>query len=147
MTLENQGRKVGVISHVTEMTDAIQVQIKVVKGGGGASRIVVPGSDPIQVNPQSDLELSANTSGGKLSAAKPNNLDEVQAVATAILAILQRKAQQGNSKVSTTALRKEIGCPVKDFNAAQVLLGKKIVIDGRSLRLHSVNDFTLKECQ
>ena len=138
MTLENQGRKVGVISHVTEMTDAIQVQIKVVKGGGGASRIVVPGADPNQVNPQSDLELSANTLGVKPSAANPNNSDEVQAVATAIVAILQREAQQGKSKVSTTALRKEIGCYVKDFSAAQVLLGKKIVIDGRSLRLAEV---------
>ena len=37
--LEAQGRKVGVISHVTEMTDAIPVQIKVEKRRhGGASR-------------------------------------------------------------------------------------------------------------
>ncbi len=41
--LEAQGRKVGVISHVSEMTDAIPVQIRVEKGPGGASRVVVPG--------------------------------------------------------------------------------------------------------
>ena len=40
--LEAQGRKVGVISHVTEMADAIPVQIRVAKGPGGASRIVLP---------------------------------------------------------------------------------------------------------
>lgn len=44
MQLEAQGRKVGVISHVTEMTDAIPVQIRVVKGRGGASRIEIPGA-------------------------------------------------------------------------------------------------------
>ena len=39
--LESQGRKVGVISHVSEMVDAIPVQVRVVRGNGGASRIVV----------------------------------------------------------------------------------------------------------
>jgi DNA repair protein SbcC/Rad50 len=39
--LESQGRKVGVISHVSEMVDAIPVQVRVVRGPGGASRIVV----------------------------------------------------------------------------------------------------------
>ena len=39
--LEAQGRKVGVISHVSEMVDAIPVQVRVVRGPGGASRIVV----------------------------------------------------------------------------------------------------------
>lgn len=42
MQLESQGRKVGVISHVTTMTDAIPVQIKVAKGSSGASTIQVP---------------------------------------------------------------------------------------------------------
>ena len=134
--LESQGRKVGVISHVTEMTDAIPVQIRIEKcRSGGASRIVIPGADPNQVNPHSDLELCANTSGIKPLAANPDKSVEVQAVATAILAILQRELQQGMSKVSTTALRKEIGCYVNDFSAAQVLLGQKIILDGRSLRL------------
>jgi len=39
--LESQGRKVGVISHVSEMVDAIPTQVRVVRGPGGASRIVV----------------------------------------------------------------------------------------------------------
>lgn len=42
MQLESQGRKVGIISHVTTMTDAIPVQIKVAKGSSGASTIQVP---------------------------------------------------------------------------------------------------------
>jgi DNA repair protein SbcC/Rad50 len=42
MSLEAQGRKVGVISHVPEMADAIPVQIRVVKGRNGTSRIIVP---------------------------------------------------------------------------------------------------------
>jgi DNA repair protein SbcC/Rad50 len=46
MHLEAQGRKVGVISHVTEMADAIPVQIRVVRGRNGASRLVVPGQEP-----------------------------------------------------------------------------------------------------
>jgi exonuclease SbcC len=44
MSLEAQGRKVGIISHVPEMADAIPVQIRVVKGRNGASRIIVPGA-------------------------------------------------------------------------------------------------------
>lgn len=39
--LESQGRKVGVISHVSELVDAIPVQVRVVRSGSGASKIVV----------------------------------------------------------------------------------------------------------
>jgi exonuclease SbcC len=39
--LESQGRKVGVISHVGELVDAIPVQVRVVRSGWGASKIVV----------------------------------------------------------------------------------------------------------
>jgi exonuclease SbcC len=42
MRLEAQGRKVGVISHVAEMADAIPVQIRVEKGRHGASRVLAP---------------------------------------------------------------------------------------------------------
>jgi exonuclease SbcC len=45
MQLEAQGRKVGVISHVAEMADAIPVQIRVVKGRGGVSHLEMPGAD------------------------------------------------------------------------------------------------------
>ena len=41
--LHNQGRKVGVISHVQEMTDRISVQIKVSKENSGRSRVEVLG--------------------------------------------------------------------------------------------------------
>ncbi len=41
MQLESQGRKVGIISHVQEMTDAIPAQIVVRKGRRGTSHIIV----------------------------------------------------------------------------------------------------------
>jgi hypothetical protein len=140
--LESQGRKVGVISHVTEMTDAIPVQIKIEKRrSGGASRIVIPGADPEHVSPTTAFEAGVKTSAVKASSSvkssssESGNSEVAQSVAMAIVDILQRELLQGKQKVSTTALRKEIGCSVKDFGAAQDLLGPKIVIDGRSLRL------------
>ena len=36
--LQGQGRKVGVISHVAEMTERIPTQIQVIKGAGGHSK-------------------------------------------------------------------------------------------------------------
>ena len=121
----------GVISHVTEMTDAIPVQIRVEKRrSGGASRIVIPGADPDCVSPKTDFEATT-----KALSSKSEDSDEVRAVAATILNILKREQQLGNEKVSTTALRKEIGCKVKDFACAQVLLDGQIVVDGRSLRL------------
>jgi exonuclease SbcC len=41
--LQSQGRKVGVISHVGEMSDRIGVQILVQPQGQGRSRVVSPG--------------------------------------------------------------------------------------------------------
>ena len=41
--LRNTGRKVGVISHVQEMTERIPVQIRIVKGSGGKSKVLVTG--------------------------------------------------------------------------------------------------------
>ncbi len=128
MHLEAQGRKVGVISHVTEMTDAILVQIKVVKGRGGASRILVPGSvsDEFQ-EPQSALSTE-NSSADEVRITPAE-------IASRILAILQRAHAAGKSKVSTKAIRDEIGCDAQSLKAAQVDLGTKIFADGRSLRL------------
>lgn len=40
--LQGQGRKVGVISHVAEMTERIPVQIHIRKGAGGHSKVIVP---------------------------------------------------------------------------------------------------------
>jgi exonuclease SbcC len=41
--LQTQGRKIGIISHVTEMTERITVQIKVIKTSNGKSKIEVTG--------------------------------------------------------------------------------------------------------
>ncbi|KAA6340014.1 Nuclease SbcCD subunit C [termite gut metagenome] len=41
--LQNQGRKIGVISHVSEITERIHTQIKVVKSTNGKSRIEIIG--------------------------------------------------------------------------------------------------------
>lgn len=43
MHLEAQGRKVGIITHVTQMKDVIPVQIQVRRTRGGASAIHIPG--------------------------------------------------------------------------------------------------------
>ena len=40
-TLQGQGRKVGVISHVQEMTERIGTRVQVLRQGGGMSRVVV----------------------------------------------------------------------------------------------------------
>ncbi len=40
-SLQNQGRKIGVISHVTEMMDEISTKIKVEKMGNGKSKVLV----------------------------------------------------------------------------------------------------------
>lgn len=41
--LQTQGRKIGIISHVTEMTERITVQIQVLKSSNGRSRIKIMG--------------------------------------------------------------------------------------------------------
>ena len=41
--LQMQGRKIGVISHVAEMTERISAQIQIVKTGNGRSRVQVAG--------------------------------------------------------------------------------------------------------
>ena len=53
MQLEAQGRKVGVISHVPEMSDAIPVQIRVKRKRGGESQILIMGQQPLSVSVQS----------------------------------------------------------------------------------------------
>ncbi len=128
MHLEAQGRKVGVISHVTEMTDAIPVQIKVVKGRGGASRILVPGALP---ETTADLADSREIS----VSVKSSTADSPAQLASRLLLILQREQQAGRDKVSTKALRDELSCDATALKTAQHLLGEKIMIDGRSLRV------------
>jgi exonuclease SbcC len=123
MHLEAQGRKVGVISHVTEMTDAIPVQIKIVKGRSGASRLIVPGA-PIVVEEPVAAEI-----GEKPSDAA------VAEIERKILEILRREHAAGDGKVSTRALRDEIGCSKEEFTAARARLDGQVIADGRSLVL------------
>ncbi len=128
MHLEAQGRKVGVISHVTEMTDAIPVQIKVVKGRGGASRIVVPGASQDTLLDITPVEDSAST-------VVPASKESVTELATRLLSILERERGQGKDKVSLKSLRDELGCDQKQLSAAKKLLASQVVTDGRSLRI------------
>jgi exonuclease SbcC len=128
MHLEAQGRKVGVISHVTEMTDAIPVQIKVVKGRGGSSRIVVPGDQTsAQVNVSRDAEDAF---------AVAVRSDSPESLGNKIVALLQKEIQAGKDRVSSKSLRDELGCDPKSFKAAQAWLGERIIVDGRSLKLN-----------
>ena len=122
MHLEAQGRKVGVISHVTEMTDAIPVQIRVVKGRSGASRLIVPGAPAVTEEPVTE------------SAPVPVDAAAVE-IAGKILEILRREQAAGNPRVSTRALREEIGCEKEPFATARGLLDGQVVMDGRSLTL------------
>jgi energy-coupling factor transporter ATP-binding protein EcfA2 len=128
MHLEAQGRKVGVISHVTEMTDAIPVQIKVVKGRGGASRIVVPGDQT-----STEVELSAAVADASL---EPAQNDSPELLGNRLVALLQREMHAGKDRVSSKSLRDELGCDPKAFKAAQAWLGTRIIVDGRSLKLN-----------
>lgn len=120
MHLEAQGRKVGVISHVTEMADAIPVQIRVIKGRSGASRLIVPGA-PETVDSPTDREKEITATIGK--------------IAEQLLAILHREQAAGRPKISTRALREEIGCERADFNAARDALAGQVRLDGKSLSL------------
>jgi DNA repair protein SbcC/Rad50 len=126
MRLEAQGRKVGVISHVSEMADAIPVQIRVVKGRGGASKLVVPGSDEIP----EEAQIASN--------ARTGDSQEASECASKLMEVLRRESAAGNTRVSSRALREEIGCDAKIFNAARALLGVRILVEGRSISLNSV---------
>jgi DNA repair protein SbcC/Rad50 len=125
MHLEAQGRKVGVISHVAEMTDAIPVQIRVIKGRSGASRLVVPGA------------AEESTAAAATAGPSPEQLSSPAVADTAaqIIAILRREQAVGRNKVSTRALRDEIGCTLSAFNAARQSLTGETRSEGKSLLL------------
>lgn len=123
MHLESQGRKVGVISHVAEMTDAIPVQVRVVRRQGGAAVIQVQGAD---------VELTATD---EAAPAAPEVEVEIENLATRITEILRREQGSGSHKVSMYALRKELGCESRQLKAAQRLLDGRVTVEGRSLRL------------
>ena len=125
--LEAQGRKVGVISHIAEMTDAVPVQIHVMKKRGGASKIVVPGAD-VEFGQDVTSAETRNVTDGRRTF-------DTDSIAELILEILDRERQDGRNKVSNRALRTELGCGTEEFKAAQKLLDGQIKVDGRSLRL------------
>ncbi|MCH2212902.1 MAG: AAA family ATPase [Fuerstiella sp.] len=127
MHLEAQGRKVGVISHVTEMTDAIPVQVQVVKRKGGASKVVVPGAPGPAGLPVTSAAASLTTYEAPSS--------DIDLIAGRIVEILTRESQSGKVKVSMRALRSELGCGAGDFKAAQNLLQDQVTVESRSLRL------------
>ena len=124
MHLEAQGRKVGVISHVAEMTDAIPVQIRVVKGRSGASRLHVPGAP---APAEAEVRREENQPEEETAA--------VAEIAAQMLGILRREQAAGRVKISARALREEIGCGTSEFSAARDALLGQVRIDGRSLTL------------
>lgn len=114
MQLEAQGRKVGVISHVSEMADAIPVQIKVqIVGRTGTSRLILPGG----------------------VAEPPRDVTEVEATVTQLLSLLEKAQEKGDEKVSLVTLRRELGCDAGTLQAARNYLGPRVVTEGKSLRL------------
>ena len=130
MQLESQGRKVGVISHVTEMAEAIPVQIRVVKGQGGASRLQVPGAAP------SAPEEESPPPATKTVKPKTDIPDEAIAeISARLLGLLQREKAACRTPVSLTSLRKELGCDANIFTAARTALGDQVITVGRSLDL------------
>ncbi len=128
MHLESQGRKVGVISHVTEMADAIPVQIRVVRGRGGASRLVVPGQEPAGVG-----SAGVGPADGEADSAMTGIA--VAALAERLLERLRAARAAGEPRVSSTTLRRQLGCESREFNAARVALGSQVISEGRSLSL------------
>ncbi|MBL8814965.1 MAG: AAA family ATPase [Planctomyces sp.] len=118
MQLEAQGRKVGVISHVSEMADAIPVQIRIQRQRAGASKIVVPGSKTPQ-------------------PAEPTITTETDLVGIRILELLREAAAQGKPKLSSTNLRATIGCSPAEFRKGQKSIEHLVEVDGRSLKLKS----------
>lgn len=127
MQLEAQGRKVGVISHVTEMADAIPVQIRVARKRSGSSKIVLPyPSDPAsQAEP---LELGLPVPAAVLPA------DRLEALQTQALAYLATKS----GKATKAALRDELALSDAEYEqvkAALLATGKVKPTKGRGSAL------------
>ncbi len=135
MQLESQGRKVGVISHVTEMTDAIPVQIRVVKGRRGASRIVVPGCEDREPETQDVSGTSHRVHAAHSAAQLKPSADMIRELSQRMISILERESAAGKSKVSTKALREELQCDAATFRKAQTLADDRVLLEGRSLLL------------
>jgi hypothetical protein len=79
-----------------------------------------------------DVSISTSEDGAESGGAVP--LDYGQ-LTSRFLAILQREKVAGNPFISSTALRKELGCDAEAFNAARDALGEQMTTQGRSLGL------------
>ena len=155
MHLESQGRKVGVISHVTEMTDAIPVQVKIVKGRNGASRIVIPGARAmaqtagVEAIPQPGAAEDTQT-GMPVSSADMTMTERsmdvegrlfgdvelpIEQLAEQALQLMVHNYQAGKPKTSLKAIRDHLGCEKKTLQRVQKFLGSQVQQEGRSWRL------------
>ncbi len=129
MHLESQGRRVGVISHVTEMAEAIPVRIEIRKDRSGASRIVVPGapSDPAFAAEDSTARADANGGEPVMSEA---------AIDAFVVKIRNTLAAAPKRKLSSLLLNKLLSPDMdwRAFEAArnQMLANGEIFLSGRS---------------
>ena len=80
------------------------------------------------------LDVSLSTAEGFTDSGRGGPQDQGQ-LTSQFLAILQREKAAGNPFISSTALRKELGCEVEAFNAARDALGEQLTTQGRSLGL------------
>ncbi|MFO0429477.1 MAG: AAA family ATPase [Planctomyces sp.] len=133
MQLEAQGRKVGVISHVRELTEAIPVGIQVRRGRGGASSVSVPGVP--QTSEAGAAAPVTRQSSGTEQTREPEQSPSAELTAEQLLMILRREKARGKLKVSVKSIRDEIGCDRTALDSARRLLGEAIQAEGRSLSL------------
>ncbi|MDR3299728.1 MAG: AAA family ATPase [Candidatus Accumulibacter sp.] len=123
MRLQSQGRKVGVISHVAEMSEKIPVQIQVVKTRSGASKIKIAGIDAALVDPAREAER----------AARQANAAAAGQIAAAILDALQTAP---GGKLSAVLLNRQFTEKViLELALGQLQQAGKILRDGKSWSL------------
>jgi hypothetical protein len=60
---------------------------------------------------------------------------DVAALADRLLEVLRTARSAGEPRVSSSALRRQLGCGAREFNAARAALGAQVILDGRSLSL------------
>jgi hypothetical protein len=86
--LQATGRQVGIISHVSGLAERIGVQVRVVKQGGGRSRLVVQAEGGLMLLP----EPPASGSGGRWREAYPARLARYRSSVSAKLGSSLRNA-------------------------------------------------------
>jgi hypothetical protein len=122
---------VRLISHVTEMADAIPVQIKIEKGRAGASRLVVPGADPLLANvePLAEAQVDKRLPAAVCNAVKAATLvlapEEQAERAQALLSRLR----EAGGKSGNQSLREALGWNEGTYEAvkANLLAGGQLI--------------------